>query len=65
MKELDDPPTPVTGVGDEASSLGVNLYVRKGERGLMVSLNGPAVDADRNKALARAKDLALEILPKM
>jgi hypothetical protein len=61
----DHPPTPVTGIGEEAVSLGVNLYVRKGERGLMVSLNGPAVDADRNKALARAKDLALKILPKM
>jgi hypothetical protein len=59
------PPKPVTGIGDEAVSLGEHLYVRKGDRGLMVTLNGPAVDADHDKALARARDLALKILPKM
>jgi hypothetical protein len=59
------PAKPVTGIGDEAVSQGEHLYVRKGERGLMVSLNGPAVDADRTKALARARDLAVKILPKM
>ncbi|HET9987676.1 MAG TPA: hypothetical protein VFQ65_04135 [Kofleriaceae bacterium] len=59
------PPKPVAGIGDEAVSLGEHLYVRKGQRGLMVSLNGPAVDADHAKALARARDLAMKILPKM
>jgi len=59
------PPKPVTGLGDEALSQGDHLYVRKGERGLVVSLNGPAVDGNRDKGLARARDLAMKILPKM
>jgi hypothetical protein len=59
------PPKPVTGIGDEAVSLGEHLYVRKGDRGLVVSLNGPAVDGNYDKGLARARDLAAKILPKM
>ena len=59
------PAKPVSGIGDEAMSQGTHLYVRKGERGLVVSLNGPAVDADNAKELSRARDLAVKILPKM
>jgi len=59
------PAVPVTGIGDEALSQGSHLYVRKGERGLVVSLNGPAVDADRAKAIDRARGLAIKILTKM
>lgn len=59
------PPVAVPGIGDEAVSQGSHLYVRKGERGLMVSLNGPAVDADSAKAIARARGLAVKVLAKM
>jgi hypothetical protein len=59
------PPASINGLGDEAVSVGEHLYVRKGERGLMVSLNGPAVDADHAKAIDRARGLALKILPKI
>jgi len=59
------PATPVTGIGDEALRQGSHLYVRKGDRGLAVALNGPAVDANQDTAIARARVLALKILPKM
>ncbi|MEP6863919.1 MAG: hypothetical protein ABJE66_25045 [Deltaproteobacteria bacterium] len=59
------PPLAVAGIGDEAVHNGSHLYVRKGERGLMVSLNGPTVDADEGKAVAQAMVLARKILPNL
>jgi hypothetical protein len=59
------PPQTVSGVGDEAVNLGGNLYVRKGDRGFLLVLNGPAVDRLPDKGLARAKALALKILPNL
>jgi hypothetical protein len=58
-------PKVVTGVGDEALNLGGNLYVRKGSRGFLLSLNGPAVDGSADKGLARATVLAQTILLKL
>jgi hypothetical protein len=59
------PPIAVAGIGDEAVHNGSHLYVRKGERGLMVSLDGPTVDADEVKAVAQATVLARMILPNL
>jgi hypothetical protein len=59
------PPQSVSGVGDEALSRGGNLYVRKGDRGFLLSLNGPAVDGLPDRGLARTKALALKILANM
>jgi hypothetical protein len=56
---------PVTGIGDEAVSVGGRLYVRKGDRALALSLNGPAVDASSDVLLVREKALALKILPNL
>lgn len=61
------PPTAITGVGDEALNLngsqGSNLYVRKGGRGFLLTLNGPNVDGLPDHGLEREKVLALKILP--
>jgi hypothetical protein len=59
-------PTAVDGVGDEALTRGGGgLYVRKGTRGLLLTLNGPAVDHLPDKGLAKSKALALKILPNL
>ena len=61
------PPTVISGVGDEALNLngsnGSNLYVRKGDRGFLLTLNGPNVDGLPDHGLEREKVLALKILP--
>lgn len=58
-------PVKVSGIGDEALKISppVLLYVRKGDRGFMISLNGPAINASADKVLARETALALKILP--
>ena len=60
-------PTAISGVGDEALNLngsnGSNLYVRKGDRGFLLTLNGPNVDGLPDHGLEREKVLALKILP--
>ena len=55
----------MSGIGDEALKISppVLLYVRKGDRGFMISLNGPAINASADKVLARETALALKILP--
>ena len=59
-------PKPVAGVGDEALWIGRgHLYVRKGDAGFLIAINGPAVDALPDEGLAKAKTLALTILAKM
>jgi hypothetical protein len=58
--------TAISGLGDEALSKGGGLiYVRKGDRGFLLSINGPVVDHSADKGLAKAKTLALTILTKM
>jgi hypothetical protein len=57
---------PVSGVGDEALfKTGGLIYVRKGDRGFLLSINGPVVDHSADRGLAKAKTLALTILAKM
>ncbi|MEO8843752.1 MAG: hypothetical protein ABI704_19395 [Kofleriaceae bacterium] len=56
------PPLQVAGVGDEAFFIREHLFIRKGERCLSVSINGPLPDADKDDGLARVKELALAIL---
>lgn len=63
------PPQALTGIGDEALYFGTPekgsgpIYVRKGNEGFLLSLNGPKIDhmpgAD---AVAVQRDLALKIL---
>ena len=61
------PPTAISGVGDEALNLngsnGSNLYVRKGGRGFLLTMNGPQIDRLPDHGLEREKVLALKILP--
>jgi hypothetical protein len=56
-------PTAVANLGDEAYFLREHVIIRKGERCLGVSINGPLPDADKDDGLARVKALALTILP--
>jgi hypothetical protein len=62
-------PAAISGVGDEALNLngsnGSNLYVRKGDRGFLLTLNGPNVDGLPDLGLEREKTLALKILPSL
>jgi len=62
-------PTAISGVGDEALNLngsgGSILYVRKGERGFLLTLNGPNIDGLPDHGLEREKTLALKILPNL
>ena len=55
-------PLAVAGVGDEALHIDGHLWVRKGGRGFMINLNGPAVDGLKDRGLARATLLAKKIL---
>lgn len=59
-------PTPIGGVGDEALNLngsnGSNLYVRKGDQGFLLTLNGPKIDGLADHGLSQEKDLAVKIL---
>lgn len=59
---------PVPGVGDEALnlngvSLGSTLFVRKGKRGFLLTMHGPAIDGLPDRGLELEKALALKILP--
>lgn len=60
------PPTAIAGIGDEALNLngsgGSNLYVRKGSRGFLLTINGPGIDGSPDRGLEREKTLALTIL---
>ena len=55
-------PQAIAGVGDEAPGLGGNLYVRKGNEGLMIKPHGPKIDPLPDKGLAANKALALRVL---
>lgn len=60
----------VAGLGDEAWGANATieytrLYVRKGDRGLVLTLNSPAIRALDDKGLARAKVLASTITPRI
>jgi hypothetical protein len=61
----------MTGLGDEAwgENNGIvftRLYVRKGkDRGIVITLNSPEIRTLDDKGMARAKVLALTILPKL
>ena len=61
------PPTVISGVGDEALNLngsnGSNLYVRKGGRGFLLTMNGPQINRLPDHGLEREKVLALKIFP--
>jgi hypothetical protein len=57
------PPTVLTGVGDEALNRGPMIYVRKGDRGFLLHLNGPEIDHSPDRGLERTKTLAAKILP--
>jgi hypothetical protein len=57
-------PVKVSGIGDEALKVSPGLlFVRKGDRGMSISLNSPAINASADKVLARETALALKILP--
>ena len=58
-------PTPISGVGDEALNLGGLLYVRKGDQGFLLTLNGPNIDHLPDQGLELEKTLALKILPNL
>jgi len=62
-------PVAISGVGDEALNLngasGSLLYVRKGERGFLLTINGPQVDGLPDHGLEREKTFAQKILPKL
>jgi hypothetical protein len=59
-------PTRIVGVGDEALSLsgsnGATLYVRRGDEGFLISLNGPNIDHLPDHGMALEKALALKVL---
>ncbi len=59
-------PTPIAGVGDEALGLGgsngATLYVRRGDEGFLISLNGPNIDHLPDHGMALEKALALKVL---
>jgi putative lipase involved disintegration of autophagic bodies len=57
--------TTVANLGDEAHFIREHLFIRKGDRCLSVSINGPLPDADQDDGLARVKGLALTILPSL
>ena len=59
-------PKPVTGAGDEAVTIGGGtIYVRKGNRGFLLVINGPVVDHSTDDGLAKASALAVSIAAKM
>lgn len=63
------PPTPVSGIGDEAlngnGANGSTLYVRRGSAGFAVVLNGPNIDHLPDHGLAKEQALAALILPRL
>lgn len=63
------PPTPVPGIGDQAlaltSSNGSLLYVRKADRGFLITLNGPRIDPLPDHGLAHEKALAATVAQRL
>lgn len=63
------PLVPVAGLGDEASCKQGDdttvLYVKKGDRGLVLTLNSPEIRGLGDRGMGRAKALAAAILPKI
>lgn len=59
-------PTTIAGVGNEALNLngsnGSILYVRRGDEGFLLTLNGPNIDHLPDHGLGQEKRLALKIL---
>ncbi len=62
-------PVSISGVGDEALNLngseGSNLYVRKGDAGFLLEINGPHIDALPDHGLAQEKVLAAAVLGRL
>jgi hypothetical protein len=62
-------PASISGVGDEALNLngsnGSLLYVRKGNKGFLLVLNGPKIDGLPDHGLAQEKDLASKIVSRL
>ena len=62
-------PDSISGVGDEALNLngsnGSSLYVRKGDEGFLLRLNGPTIDPLPDHGLAAEKILAQKIIDKL
>jgi hypothetical protein len=62
-------PTAITGVGDEALNLngsnGSLLYVRKGDAGFLLTINGPHIDGLPDHGLAQEKVLAAAVLGRL
>lgn len=58
-------PIAIAGLGDEALNLGGLLYVRKGDQGFLLTLNGPNIDHLPDHGLEKEKVLALKILPNL
>ena len=62
-------PERIAGVGDEAlgfiSSNGATLYVRRGDEGFLISLNGPNIDHLPDHGMALEKALALKVLAQL
>jgi Protein of unknown function (DUF3558) len=63
------PPTAVAGVGDEALNLngsnGSYLYVRKGDTGFIVEVNGPHIDGLPDHGLAQEVELAKAVVGRL
>ncbi len=59
-------PTTISGIGDEAlnlnSSNGSTVYVRRGDEGFLLILNGPKIDSRPDHGLEQEESLALKIL---
>lgn len=63
------PPTPVPDIGDQAlaltSSNGSLLYVRKADRGFLITINGPRIDSLPDHGLAQEKALAATVVQRL
>jgi hypothetical protein len=61
-------PATIAGVGDEALNLngsnGSNLYVRRGDKGFLLTLHGPKINSLHDHGLTLEQALALKILAK-
>jgi hypothetical protein len=61
-------PDAISGIGDEALNLngsnGSSLYVRKGDEGFLLTLNGPKIDSLPDHGLAAETVLAQKVLAK-
>ena len=62
------PPSPVSGVGDQALNLngsgGSLLYVRKGNAGFLLTIHGPTLDSLPDHRLVKEEAVAGLILPR-